>query len=137
MGEREAYSVRDFTMRRLWKGFSSYTVIGVANTLIHWQIFFMLSVAAGLRQAVSNLAAFCVAASFSFYMNALYTFDSRMSVGGYLLFMAAMGALSYGVGYAGDLWRLHGLLTVALFSALSLVLGFLFSKYVVFRERET
>jgi hypothetical protein len=28
------------------------------------------------------------------------------------------------------------LLTVALFSALSLVLGFLFSKYVVFRERD-
>ncbi|MCW8276949.1 GtrA family protein [Pseudomonas sp. PCH199] len=123
-------------MRRLWKGLSSYTVIGVANTLIHWQIFFLLSVAAGLRQAVSNLAAFCVAASFSFYMNALFTFDRKVSVGGYLLFMAAMGALSYSVGHAGDLWRLHGLLTVALFSALSLVLGFLFSKYVVFRERE-
>jgi putative flippase GtrA len=123
-------------MRRLWEGLSSYTVIGVANTLIHWQIFFLLSVAAGWRQAVSNLAAFCVAASFSFYMNALYTFDGKLSVGGYLLFMAAMGALSYGVGYLGDVWRLHGLLTVALFSALSLVLGFLFSKYVVFRERD-
>ena len=123
-------------MRRLWEGLSSYTVIGVANTLIHWQIFFLLSVAAGWRQAVSNLAAFCVAASFSFYMNALYTFDSKLSVGGYSLFMAAMGALSYGVGYLGDLWRLHGLLTVALFSALSLVLGFLFSKYVVFGERD-
>jgi putative flippase GtrA len=123
-------------MRQLWKGLSSYTVIGVANTLIHWQIFFLLSVAAGFSQAVSNLAAFCVAASFSFYMNALYTFDSKLSVSGYLLFMVAMGALSYGVGHAGDLWRLHGLLTVALFSALSLVLGFLFSKYVVFRERD-
>jgi putative flippase GtrA len=123
-------------MRRLWKGLSSYTVIGVANTLIHWQIFFLLSVAAGWRQAVANLLAFCVAASFSFYMNALYTFDSKASVGGYLLFMAAMGALSYGVGHLGDVWRLHGLLTVALFSALSLVLGFLFSKYVVFRERD-
>ncbi|WP_130904030.1 GtrA family protein [Pseudomonas sp. Sample_22] len=122
-------------MRRLWRGFSSYTVIGVANTLIHWQIFFLLSVAAGFSQAVSNLVAFCVAASFSFYMNGLYTFDSKLSVGGYLLFMAAMGALSYGVGHAGDVWRLHGLLTVALFSALSLVLGFLFSKYVVFSER--
>lgn len=128
-------SVQGVDMRRLWKGFSSYTVIGLANTLIHWQIFFLLSVAADLRQAVSNLAAFCVAASFSFYMNALFTFDHKMSVGGYLLFLAAMGALSYGVGHFGDAWRLHGLLTVALFSALSLVCGFLFSKYVVFRER--
>jgi putative flippase GtrA len=111
-------------------------VIGVANTLIHWQIFFLLSVAFGLTQAASNLAAFCVAASFSFCMNALYTFDAKASFGGYLLFMLAMGALSLGVGHVGDVWRLHGLLTVVLFSALSLVFGFLFSKYVVFRERD-
>ncbi|CAN7265018.1 GtrA family protein [Pseudomonas umsongensis] len=124
-------------MRLSCKGLSSYTVIGVANTLIHWQIFFLLSVAAGFTQAASNLAAFCVAASFSFYMNALYTFDAKASVGGYLSFMLAMGALSFGVGHAGDVWRLHGLLTVALFSGLSLVLGFLFSKYVVFRERDS
>ena len=76
-----------------------------------------------------------MAASFSFYMNALYTFDARASVGGYLLFLLAMGTLSLGVGHIGDVWRLSGLLTVALFSALSLVFGFLFSKYVVFRER--
>ncbi|MNI63889.1 hypothetical protein D3C73_1192990 [compost metagenome] len=123
-------------MRLSYKGLSSYSVIGVANTLIHWQIFFLLSVAFGFTQATSNLAAFCVAASFSFYMNALYTFDAKASVGGYLLFMLAMGALSLGVGHVGDVWRLHGLLTVALFSALSLVFGFLFSKYVVFRERD-
>ncbi|GAB6407094.1 GtrA family protein [Pseudomonas sp. MHK4] len=123
-------------MRLSYKGLSSYCVIGVANTLIHWQIFFLLSVAFGLTQAASNLAAFCVAASFSFYMNALYTFDAKASFGGYLLFMLAMGALSLGVGHVGDVWRLHGLLTVVLFSALSLVFGFLFSKYVVFRERD-
>ncbi|KPU58378.1 putative phage glucose translocase [Pseudomonas fluorescens] len=34
-------------MRLLWKGLSSYTVIGVANTLIHWQIFFPLSLVFG------------------------------------------------------------------------------------------
>ncbi|MGE8150769.1 GtrA family protein [Pseudomonas vancouverensis] len=122
-------------MRKVWKGFSSYTVIGVANTLIHWQVFFLLSVAAGLRQAFSNLLAFCVAASFSFYMNALFTFTGKASVGGYLLFLLGMGTLSLVVGHVGDVWRLHGLLTVALFSALSLVIGFLYSRYVVFRER--
>jgi putative flippase GtrA len=51
-------------VRLSYKGLSSYTVIGVANTLIHWQIFFLLSVGFGLTQAASNLAAFCVAASF-------------------------------------------------------------------------
>ena len=123
-------------MRLLWKGLSSYTVIGVANTLIHWQIFFLLSVAAGLSQAISNLAAFCVAASFSFYMNAQFTFAAHATVAGFLLFLLGMGTLSLGIGHLGDVWRLHGLLTVVLFSALSLVFGFLYSKYVVFRERD-
>lgn len=123
-------------MRRLWKGMSSYTVIGIANTLIHWQIFFLLSVAADFSQAVSNLMAFCVAASFSFYMNAQFTFDGKTSVANYALFLVTMCALSLGVGHVADVWRLHGLLTVGLFSALSLVLGFLFSKYVVFREHQ-
>ena len=122
-------------MRLQWNGLSSYTVIGVANTLIHWQVFFLLSEAANLSYALSNLAAFCVAVTFSFYMNALYTFEAKASVGGYLLYVSAMGALSLAVGHAGDVWRLHGLLTVALFSALSLVLGFLFARYVVFRGR--
>ncbi|AZD10238.1 Bactoprenol-linked glucose translocase [Pseudomonas chlororaphis] len=123
-------------MRLLWKGISRYTVIGIANTFIHWLVFFLLSLVAGLSQALSNLAAFCVAASFSFYMNARFTFAAKASIGGYLLFLGGMGALSLGVGHAGDVWRLPGLLTVLVFSALSLVAGFLFAKYLVFRECE-
>jgi putative flippase GtrA len=63
-------------MKALWKEFSTYTVIGVANTLIHWQLFYVLSTAAELSQAVSNFSAFCVAATFSFYVHALYTFEA-------------------------------------------------------------
>jgi len=120
-------------MKTLWKGFFSYSLVGLANTLIHWQIFFVLRVAFGLNQAMSNFAAFCVAASFSFYVNALYTFEAKTSVLGYVLFLGVMGALSYIVGYLGDRWHVHGLLTVAVFSLLSLVIGFLLSRFVVFR----
>ncbi|RON43024.1 GtrA family protein [Pseudomonas frederiksbergensis] len=124
-------------MKAFWKGFSTYSVIGVANAIIHWQIFFVLSTGAELTQAASNFAAFCVAASFSFYVNALYTFDAKVSVGVYLLFIGLMGAMSYGIGRLGDLWRFPGLLTVTVFSLLSLVCGFVFSKFVLFRGRET
>ena len=123
-------------MKALWNGFYSYAVIGVANTLIHWQIFFVLTTAAELNQAASNFAAFCVAASFSFYVNALYTFDARVSVFRYLLFVGFMGVLSFGVGLFADRWLIHGLVTVASFSLLSLFCGFFFSRFVVFRERE-
>ena len=120
-------------MNAIWKGFFTYALVGVANTLIHWQIFFVLRVGAGLDQSTSNFFAFCVAASFSFYVNALYTFEAKRSVPGYVLFLCFMGALSFIVGHFGDRWQLHGLLTVAVFSLLSLVIGFLFSRFVVFR----
>ncbi|TNB86330.1 GtrA family protein [Pseudomonas sp. Fig-3] len=124
-------------MKAIWKGFFSYSLIGLANTLIHWQIFFVLRVAAGLDQALSNFAAFCVAALFSSYINALYTFEARISATGYVLFLCVMGGLSYTVGYFGDRWHLHGLLTVTAFSLISLVVGFPLSRFLVFRGQHT
>lgn len=123
-------------MSRLWKGFSSYTVIGIANTLIHWQLFFVFRVAFEFNQALSNLFAFCLAASFSFYVNAVYTFAMPASLPRYALFMLCMGGLSLGVGALADRWRSPGIVTVAVFSLVSLVCGFLLSRCIVFRERD-
>ena len=123
-------------MRRLWKGFSSYAVIGVANTLIHWQMFFVLTTAAEFSQALGNFLAFCVAASFSFYVNAVYTFNSRVSMWRYLLFVGFMGMLSYGLGFIADSYGIRRLVTVVTFSLLSLFLGFLYARFVVFRDAE-
>ncbi len=78
-------------MRILWKGFSAQTAIGLAGALIHWQIFFVLSSAAQFDQSASNFAAFCIAAAFSFYMSALYTFETGTSVLAYLMFVSVMG----------------------------------------------
>jgi putative flippase GtrA len=122
-------------MTRLWKGFSSYTLIGIANTVIHWQLFFVFRVAFDFSQAASNFLAFCMAASFSFYANATCTFGMPASLPRYGLFMLCMGGLSLGVGWLADRWRVPGIVTVVAFSLISLVCGFLLSKWVVFRER--
>lgn len=117
-----------------WKAFTSYTVIGIANTLIHWQIFFVLRAAFDVSQAVSNFLAFCAAASFSFYANSLYTFAIPASLRRYLIFIMCMGSLSLTVGGLADHWHLPGIVTVMVFSMISLVVGFLLSKWLVFRE---
>ena len=121
-------------MGRLWMGFSTYTVIGIANTVIHWQLFFVLRAAFDLSQAFSNFLAFCVAATCSFFVNATFTFGMAASVGRYLLFIFCLGSLSLAVGWLADRWRLPGLVTVVVFSLVSLVCGFLLSKYWVFRR---
>jgi len=123
-------------MKALWKEFSTYAVVGVANTLIHWQLFYILNTAAGISQAASNLSAFCVAATFSFYVHALYTFEAGTSVLRYLLYVFFMGVVSFVVGHYADVWKVHGLLTVGSFSVLSLICGIIFSRLVLLHERE-
>ncbi len=91
----------------------------------------------GLTQAASNFAAFCVAAAFSFYVNMLYTFDSKTSVFGYLLFMCLMGGASFGIGSIADTRGWHGLLTVTVFTALNLTLGYGFFRFVLFRQQRS
>lgn len=87
-------------------------------------------------QTLSNFLAFCLAASFSFYVNAVFTFAMPASLPRYALFMLCMGALSLGVGALADRWNAPGIVTVMVFSLVSLVCGFLLSRWVVFRERD-
>jgi putative flippase GtrA len=117
-------------------GFSKFVSVGFLNTLIHWSTFLVLHVM-GFSQALSNLAAFCLAVSFSFYANAHYTFKARATGSRYLQFVGFMGLLSLCVGYAADRLALPGLITLIVFSTISLVCGFFYSKCFIFRERET
>ncbi|MGF0238190.1 GtrA family protein [Rhodococcus sp. IEGM1300] len=124
-------------MSSTWRGFSRYSVIGVANTLIHWQLFFVFRGAFDFSQALSNFLAFCAAGSFSFYANAIFNFGMPASLGRYLLFMMCMGNLSLAVGALADRWQLPGIVTLVGFSLASLVIGFLLSKWLVFRVHES
>lgn len=99
--------------------------------------FFVLCSAIGLTQAASNFAAFCVAAAFSFYVNLLYTFDSKTWVLGYVLFIALLGGTSFGIGAIADTRDWGGLLTVTVFTALNLMLGYCFFRFVLFRGQRT
>lgn len=120
-------------MRESWKSFISYAVIGIANTLIHWQLFYLIRSESGVSQAVSNFVAFCAAAPFSFYANALFTFSVPASPKRYLLFILCMGSISLVVGGVSDHFHLPGLITVVTFSLTSLLIGYTLSRYWIFR----
>ncbi len=114
------------------KQFSLYTLIGVFNTGIHWLVFALLYWFE-FSQAGSNLAGFLAASLFSFIVNSKITFKTELHLGSYLVFMLGMAAISLAVGYMGDVLALHPLITLVLFSFISLVVGFVWSKFIVFR----
>lgn len=115
--------------------FLRYASVGVLNTLVHWSIFFLLYQFGGASQAVSNAGAFLVAVTLSFVLNAAFTFQARATGVRYLCFVAFMGVLSLAMGWAADRLVLHPLVTLVVFSGLSLVLGFVYSRWFVFRRR--
>lgn len=106
------------------------------NTLIHWCVFFVLHHGLGWEQAWSNLAAFMLAVTFSFFANAMYTFEAKATSLRYWLFVVFMGLVSLAIGAGADALNLPSLLTLVVFSALSLVIGFCYSRWVVFRRVE-
>lgn len=117
------------------KGFSALTAIALVNGLIHCQIFFLLYGAVGMTQAISNLAAFAVAAAFSFYVSTLYLFEPGERRRGYLLCTGVMGLLSYGLGSVGDALRSPGWITMALYFSFNLAMGYGFFRFKSARGR--
>ncbi|MCM2504557.1 GtrA family protein [Aureimonas altamirensis] len=108
-----------------------YALVGVLNTIIHWAIFGAL-VALGTSQAEANVLAFCAAVTVSFFANARLTFRRSATAGRYVLFVAFMGTVAFGTGWAGDRSGLNPLLTLATFSFFSLFAGFAYSRFIVF-----
>lgn len=115
------------------KLFAKYFSVGVVNTLIHWVIFAGLVYLLSMSQAVSNLIAFCAAVTFSFFANARFTFKAKATSSRYLIFVCFMGTLSLITGWAADVFHLPGIVTMIFFSGVSLVLGFLYSNFIVFK----
>lgn len=117
------------------KLFVRYVSVGVVNTLIHWVIFAALYFQ-GLSQSKSNFAAFCCAVTFSFFANAKWTFNSEATTIRYLLYLFFMGGMASAVGAYGDNLQLNPVITLIVFSAISLVCGFIYSKFIVFKDRK-
>jgi len=116
------------------KLFSKYFTIGVLNTGIHWFVFAICLYVFHTNQALANFSAFCIAVTFSFFANARYTFKARTTTMRYMLYIGFMGTLSAATGWLADMCGLPALFTLITFSVISLVCGFFYSKFIVFRS---
>lgn len=113
-----------------------YLTVGLGNTIIHWLAFLMVTYLTSYGQAISNLVAFFVAINFSYFLNSYYTFNVKVSSFKYVIFVIFMGSVSLVIGYLSDYLRLQPIFTLVSFSFVSLICGFLFSKYIVFKRNK-
>lgn len=115
------------------KQFSKYFSIGILNTALHWSVFLFMHYVCYLSQSISNLTAFIIAVTFSFFMNAKFTFSQKATAGKFISYTVFLGGLSYLVGFISDQIELPAIVTLVVFSAISLICGFIYSKYIVFK----
>lgn len=116
--------------------FARYFSVGIVNTLIHWIVFGTLVYLFSTEQAAANLIAFIIAVTFSFFANAKFTFKKKATRKRYIAFTIFMGVISYLTGYVADKFNAMPIITMVVFSAMSLVLGFFYSKLFVFKGME-
>ncbi|NBB11106.1 GtrA family protein [Pseudomonas sp. SLFW] len=112
-----------------------YCLVGLVNSAVHALIFLACNLLWGMNQTSSNLIGFLAAVSLSFFLNAQFTFDSHRSWRRYWLYGAFMGMVSLSVGALGDGLAWSSLVTLVVFCAVSLVLGYTFARHVVFQDR--
>ncbi|EOZ4641865.1 GtrA family protein [Enterobacter cloacae] len=114
--------------------FQKYIFTGIGNTLIHWSAFLFFTFSLFWGQGKANLVAFLIAVTFSFIINARWTFNKKVSVFRYVSFVLCMAFISGVVGAGGEAFNFNPFITLILFSSVSLILGYIASKYIIFRR---
>lgn len=112
--------------------FLKYSFIGIFNTAIHWGCFFCFFYFTG-NQSTSNLIAFLVAVTFSYFANAKLNFKVELNIFRYLIFICFLALISFLIGLGSDHFSINPFLMLISFSLISLIFGFLFSKWYVFK----
>ncbi|PNK89144.1 GtrA family protein [Serratia odorifera] len=113
--------------------FLRYASVGVMNTCAHWAVF-ALMLLGGSSQSISNVVAFCIAVTISFFVNARWTFKSEATTIRYVMYVLFMGGMAFLVGWLADKMDVKPIITLITFSAVSLICGFIYSKFFVFKD---
>ena len=109
------------------KTFIRYASVGVINTLVHWAAFGLM-LFSGFSQSVSNVVAFSIAVTVSFFANARWTFKAQATTNRYTVYVLFMGGMAFSVGWAADTLHANPIVTLVTFSVISLICGFIYSK---------
>jgi len=113
--------------------FLRYASVGVLNTFVHWAVFALIFFS-GFSQSISNVVAFCIAVTCSFFANARWTFKKEATTVRYMTYVLFMGGMAFCVGWIADKINANPIVTLITFSAVSLICGFIYSKLVVFKD---
>jgi putative flippase GtrA len=123
---------------RTLRQFSSFFVVGVATTAVHYGVLVMLVETWSVYPVWATTAGFLVAALFSYLLNRHYTFEERPAFHtGLLKYYAAMSvglALNSGTMALLTWWGLFYIYAQLIASGVALIWNFFAARSIVFRS---
>jgi len=140
-------------LRNLWKKYKEiilYLIFGVATTLVNWVVYTILIWQTGISMTVCNAASWFAAVIFAYITNKLFVFESKSFAPAVLgkeiaLFFGARifsGVLEIFVptllvtaGMEQTIFGIEGFVAKAVTSVAVIVINYVFSKLMVFREK--
>lgn len=114
------------------KQFVIYCIIGLFNTTIHGITFYIFYSFLEF-QGICNLLGFLVAVTFSYFANAFFNFKKKPALCAFLKMTFSLGLLAFVLGCYSDIQHIHPAITFIGTVLLSTVLGFLVTKFYVFK----
>lgn len=121
--------------------FIKFAIVGVINTIIDFAVFFALYELAGWNMIYSNICAFLVAVTNSYFMNKYFSFahhkEKRISMAEFVIFVTASIAtlsLSTAILVLGEPY-LPVLYLKIIAAIITPLLNFLIYRFVIFQKK--
>lgn len=135
-------------INELWKKYKDmipYLIFGVLTTVVNFVGFWFFSYVLGINYQIANIIAYFVSVVFAYVTNKLWVFDSHTTtwkaffaeMASFFLFRGASWIIDQGTMTIG-VSLLHGneLIVKLIANVVVIVLNYVFSKFIIFRQRE-
>ncbi len=128
-----------------------YIIFGVATTVVNWIVYVTMQKVFHAEMTLSNAVAWVISVLFAYVTNKLYVFESKSwkpmlvlreataFVGARLLtglFDTFFPTLLYKIGLNQTVFGIEGFVAKAVASIAVIVLNYVFSKLIVFRNKK-
>ena len=141
-------------IKELWNKYKEmimYLIFGVATTAVNWVVYGMLMQISDMSMTIANAIAWVAAVLFAFVTNKWFVFESKslelqdlikefgMFVGARVitgvLEIVGLPVLYY-MGMKQSILGIEGFLAKAVVSVLVVILNYVFSKILIFKEKK-
>lgn len=135
-----------------YKEMIMYLVFGVGTTAVNWITYTLLIEVCGMKRlTIANIIAWIVAVVFAYITNKLWVFESKSwkldvvvkEAGAFLgarifsgIFEMGLFPLLMYLGFNQSLFGVEGMVAKVLIGVVVIVLNYIFSKLLVFRNKE-